>query len=176
MFNKVTILGHATFDGEFKAINQNNSVYKNSIATNYKYNVNGQQKEETCFFEIECWNGLAQVCSNYIKKGSKLFVEGRMIQQQWQDQQTGQQRSKYVVRVETLKILDGQNNNQNGQQPSNYGNAQSGNIQPQTGNQTQQFQAQPAQYNQNQVAANMQDTQSAPQSQSFEGDNDEIPF
>ena len=131
MYNKVIFIGNLTRDIEFQYLQGSNTpLAKGGIATSYKYKGNdGIQKEETCFLDFSIFGRTAEVANQYLHKGSKVILEGRLIFEQWKDQQSGQNRSKHTLRVDNMKMLDSskvdntnhqwQNNrsNQNGQKP-----------------------------------------------------------
>lgn len=111
MFNKVVLVGNLTRDIEVKKV-ANSNVAKTSIAVTRKYTYNGEKKEEVCFIELAFWGKIAEIANQYLKKGSKVLVEGQLVFDSWIDQ-TGQNRSKHSVRVENIGMLgDGKHNNQ----------------------------------------------------------------
>ena len=122
MYNKITLIGNLTRDIEYKIIGNGSALAKSSIATSYKYKTNnGEQKEEICFLDFSIFGKLADVANNYLKKGSKILLDGRLILEQW-TAQDGTNRSKHSLRVETLKMLDSNPNN------SSYQNNNSSNL------------------------------------------------
>ena len=143
MFNKVVLVGHLTRDIELRYLQTGTAIGKSAIAVTRKYTANnGQKMEETCFIDITFWGRIAEVANQYLRKGSKCLIEGRLSFEQWQDQQTGQNRSKHSVQVENMEMLGDsnansqQNNygNQGGYANQNYGQAQN-NAQPQVAQQ-----------------------------------------
>ena len=113
MFNKVILIGNLTRDIEFQYLQGSNTpLSKGGIATSYKYKgSDGGQKEETCFLDFTIFGRVAEVANQYLHKGSKVMLEGRLVYEQWQDQQSGQNRSKHILRVDNMKMLDGKSNN-----------------------------------------------------------------
>ena len=194
MFNKVVLVGNLTRDIELRYASNGNAIGSTAIAATRKFNVNGEKREETCFIDITFWGKQAEIANQYLSKGSKLLVEGRLKFDQWTDQQTGQQRSKHSITVENMEMLGSpqqQNNggNQGGYQQS-YGQSgyaqQQGYAQPQQQRAAapqQQRQAAPAQRQAapQQAQAAPQQAQYAPQEQYDDGgayvEQDEtIPF
>lgn len=165
MFNKVVLVGNLTRDIELRYASNGNAIGSTAIAVTRKFNVNGEKREETCFIDIMFWGKQAEIANQYLSKGSKLLVEGRLKFDQWTDQQTGQQRSKHSITVENMEMLGSpqqQNNggNQGGYQ-QNYGQQQQGGYAPQQGYaQPQQGYAQPQQ--QRAAAPQQQQRQAAP--------------
>ena len=72
-----------------------------------------KKKEETCFVDITFFGRSAEVANQYLRKGSKILVEGRLSFEQWVDQTNGQKRSKHSVIVETMQMLDSRDNGEN---------------------------------------------------------------
>ena len=107
--NLVIIVGRLTRDPEFAYTNNQLPLCKFSIATN-RYSRNqgesGKFNEEVDFFDITAWDKLGENCANYIKKGSKILVEGRLKQDRFQDQQTGQNRTKINIVARNVQFLD----------------------------------------------------------------------
>jgi len=115
MFNKVILVGNLTRDIEFKYSQGGMAIASTAIATSRKYTSNGEKKEEVCFVDITFFARSAEIANQYLKKGSKILVEGRLNFDQWVDQQ-GQKRSKHSVVVETMQMLDSNPSNANTQQ------------------------------------------------------------
>lgn len=123
--NKVVLIGNLTRDIELQYTQSGYCVGNSGIAVTRKFkNAKGETVEETCFIDLKFFGRTAEVANQYLHKGSKLAVEGRLKLEQWQDQ-SGQNRSKHVVEVESLEMLGSNQNNQGGTQ--NY--AQSGGAQ-----------------------------------------------
>lgn len=109
MFNKVIAVGNLTRDIELKYLPTGSAIAKSAIATSYKYkSQNGEQKDEVCFLDFNIFGRSAEIANQYLKKGSKVLLEGRLIYEQWTDS-SGTTRSKHSLRVDTMKML-GDNN------------------------------------------------------------------
>jgi len=105
MFNKIILVGNLTRDIEMKYTQGGTAIAKTAIATSRKFKSNtGEQKEEVCFVDITFFGRSAEVANQYLRKGSKLLVEGRLQFDQWSDQ-NGQKRSKHSVAVDTMQML-----------------------------------------------------------------------
>lgn len=130
MFNKVILVGNLTRDCELRYLPSGSAVCTTGIATNRKFkNQQGEQKEEVCFIDITFFGRTAEIANQYLGRGKKVLVEGRLKLDQWTDQNGGK-RSKHSVTVDTLQMLDtkgsnsGENNNYNqAPQSGGYGNA-----------------------------------------------------
>lgn len=118
--NKVVLIGNLTRDIELRYTQSGYCVGNTGIAVTRKFkNAKGETAEETCFIDLKFFGRTAEVVNQYLRKGSKLAVEGRLKLEQWQDQ-SGQNRSKHVVEVESLEML-GSPQNSGGYQNSGYG-------------------------------------------------------
>lgn len=116
MFNKIILVGNLTRDIELRYTQGNAAIGSSGIAVTRKYTLNGEKREETCFIDITFFGKQAEIANQYLGKGSKLLVEGRLKFDQWTDN-NGQNRSKHTVAVENMEMLgDGQRagNNQGG--------------------------------------------------------------
>ncbi len=112
MFNKVILAGNLTRDIEMKYTPSNLSIATTAIATNRKFKTQtGEQKEEVMFLDITFFGRTAEVANQYLKKGSKVLVEGRLKFDQWTDN-SGQKKSKHSLNVDTMQMI-----NSNGDQP-----------------------------------------------------------
>lgn len=105
MFNKVILVGNLTRDIELRYSQTGMGIAKTALATSRKFSSNGEKKEEVCFVDITFFGRSAEVANQYLRKGSKIMVEGRLTLEQWVDQ-NGQKRSKHSVTVETMQMLD----------------------------------------------------------------------
>jgi single-strand DNA-binding protein len=106
-FNKVLLMGNLTKDPELRYTPQGAAVVNLRMAVNRKYKSKDQGlKEEVCFITAVAWNKQAEVCNQYLKKGSALFVEGRLQSRSWEDN-AGQKRSVIEVRAERVQFMGG---------------------------------------------------------------------
>ena len=111
MYNKVIQVGNLTRDITLTYTPSGVAIAKSAIATSHKYkSTTGEQKEEVCFLDFNIFGRSAEVANQYLKKGSKVLLEGRLIFEQW-TAQDGSTRSKHSLTVETMKMLDVKNDN-----------------------------------------------------------------
>lgn len=104
-FNKVILLGNLSREIELRYTNGGKAIVKTSMATNRKYKAaDGVQKTETMFIDLTFYGRTAEIVNQYLKKGSKLFVEGYLTFERWTDQ-SGAARSKHSVTVENMQML-----------------------------------------------------------------------
>lgn len=176
MFNKTVLVGNLTRDVELRYATNGNAIGNSAIAVSRKYtNNNGAQVEEVMFVDITFFGKIAEVANQYLRKGSKLLVEGRLKFDQWTDN-NGQNRSKHSVVVENMEMLGSpQNQQQQGGNAGGYAQPQQQGYAPQQAGyaQPQQGYAQPAQQ---QVAAQQQAAYAAPQAEAaYQHQYQEIP-
>ena len=106
MYNKVVLVGHLTRDVEIKYTQSGLSIANTAIAANKRFkSQDGEQKEEVMFIDITFFGRSAEVARQYLRKGSKILVEGRIKFDQWTDQH-GTKRSKHSISVESMQMLD----------------------------------------------------------------------
>nr|DAI27524.1 MAG TPA: Single strand binding protein [Caudoviricetes sp.] len=116
MFNKIVLVGNLTRDIELRYTQSGAAIGSCGIAVTRKYTLNGEKREETCFIDITFFGKHAEIANQYLSKGSKLLVEGRLKFDQRTDN-NGQNRSKHTVAVENMEMLGGgQQSNQGYQQ------------------------------------------------------------
>jgi single-strand DNA-binding protein len=107
-FNSVVLLGHLSRDPELRYTPQGAAVCDFSLAVNRRYSrKDGEKVDEVAFVEITVWNRLAELAAEYLKKGRAVLASGRLVQDRWEDQATGQKRSKLRVVAESLQFLGG---------------------------------------------------------------------
>ena len=104
--NKVLLIGNLTRDPELRYTPSGAAVCSFGLATNRVYTASdGTKKEEAEFTKIVSWNKLAELCSQLLTKGRKIYVEGRLRTNTWQAQD-GSSRSTTEVVIEDMIILD----------------------------------------------------------------------
>jgi len=192
MYNKVILVGNLTRDIELRYSQAGMGIAKTAIATSRKFTSNGEKKEEVMFIDITFFGRSAEIANQYLRRGSKILVEGRLNFEQWVDQ-NGQKRSKHSITVETMQMLGSKGDNQAASNAP-MGTAQQGYNAPQQGQQQsyqqpaqqqsyeapaqqsyQQPQQQPS-YNNNQAAAQSREMPSSNDIPVIDIDEDEIPF
>jgi single-strand DNA-binding protein len=96
--NKVILIGNLGKDPEVKYTPQGTPVAKFSLATNERYkDKEGQWQDRTEWHNIVLWQRLAEIAGEYLKKGSKVYIEGRLQTHSWDDKQSGQK--KYMTEI-----------------------------------------------------------------------------
>lgn len=104
--NKVILIGNLTKNIDLKYLTTGVAVGESSMAINQVYKKqDGTKVQDTCFIDIVMYGRSAEISNQYLKKGSKLCIEGKLNFQQWSDQH-GNKRSKHIVSVEKVEFLD----------------------------------------------------------------------
>ncbi len=104
--NKVMLIGNLTRDPELRYTPSGAAVCTFGLATNRVYtSSDGNKKEETEFHKVVSWNKLGELCSQLLKKGRKVYVEGRLSTRSWETPD-GQNRTTTEVVIDDMRILD----------------------------------------------------------------------
>jgi single-strand DNA-binding protein len=104
--NKVQLTGRLGADPEMRFTAQGTSVTTFRVASGRGWtSTDGEKHEETEWFRIVAWNKLAEICNNWLGKGDRVYIEGRLQTRHWQDQ-NGQERSTTEVIAQDLIILE----------------------------------------------------------------------
>ncbi|GAB2494858.1 single-stranded DNA-binding protein [Algoriphagus taiwanensis] len=105
--NKVILIGNLGADPEVKYLEGDKVVANISLATTEAYkDRNGNRVEQTEWHDLELWDQQAKIAEQYLKKGSQIYVEGKIKSDKWQDEQ-GQNRKKIRIRVLNFTMLGG---------------------------------------------------------------------
>ena len=105
-FNSVVLVGRLTRDPELMYVANGAPVCSFSIATNHRYTrSDGQKAESVTFIDIAVWRRLAEICSQFLKKGREVLVTGTLKQERWVDQKTQQTRSRLKVIAREVKFI-----------------------------------------------------------------------
>jgi len=189
--NKVILIGNLGADPEVRYTQNSTAIANLSIATSetWKDKQTGEQREQTEWHRCVAYRRLAEIAGEYLKKGSKVYVEGRLQTRKWQGQD-GVERYTTEVVINDLQMLDGRPGGSNAggnygggqtQSQGQGGQAQGGYQQQNQGN----FQQNQAQNNQQKSAPGQGQSQQRPAQQNqpepepFSPDNDfddDIPF
>ena len=105
--NKVLLIGNLTRDPELRYVPSGAAVATFTVAVNRVYTSQaGEKKEETSFIRVVVWARRAEVCGEYLAKGSPVFIEGRLQSRNWETQD-GQKRSTIEVIADNVQFLRG---------------------------------------------------------------------
>lgn len=120
--NKVIIVGNLGNDPEVRYMPNGNAVANLSVATSESWkDQQGQQQEKTEWHRVTMYRRLAEIAGEYLKKGSQIYLEGKLQTRKWQDQQ-GNDRYTTEIIADNLQMLGGRN--EGGQQGGGQGNYQ----------------------------------------------------
>lgn len=133
MYNKIILLGNLTGDVTVRYTQGGSAIGNTGIATTRKFkSQTGEQKEETLFVDLTFFGRTAEIANQYLRKGSKVLVDGRLKLDQWEGKD-GTKRSKHSVTVENLQMLGNKEDSAQAPQQNDYNQAR-----PQTPTQNQQ--------------------------------------
>ena len=156
--NKVMLLGNITRDLEVRYTPKGTAVCDLGMAVNrIRTGDNGEPIEEVTYVDVTLWGRQAELAGQYLSKGRSVFIEGRLQLDQWDDKQTGQKRSRLRVVGENMQFIGGQGGS---------GSNQSGSGAPRQQAAPSDQQQSPPQSDQGGAAA----------AESFDNDEDDIPF
>ena len=103
--NKVFLMGNLARDPELRYIPSGTAVATFTLATNRVYTLaSGEKREEACFVRVVAWARQAELCGEYLSKGSPVFVEGRLQSRSWETPD-GQKRSTLEVVAQNVQFL-----------------------------------------------------------------------
>ena len=106
--NKVMIIGNLGTDPEMRFTPNGNPVTSFRMATSRNYtSPEGERKQETEWFDVVTWNRLAETCNQFLVKGKRAYVEGRLRTRNWESQD-GQKRSRIEIIANRVLFLDRQ--------------------------------------------------------------------
>ncbi|MGL6041732.1 MAG: single-stranded DNA-binding protein [Deefgea sp.] len=169
--NKVLLIGNLGKDPETRFMPNGNAVCNFSIATteSWKDKQSGQKQEKTEWHNISMYGRLAEIAGQYLKKGSSVYIEGRLQTRKWQDKQTGADRYTTEIIADEMKMLGGRGDGGGGGGMGGGYNQQSGGD-----DFNQEYSAPPAQ--QQQAPRQAPPQAAAKPARNFDDFEDDIPF
>ena len=106
-FNQDILMGNLTRDVELKFTPSNKAVAKIGLAVNERWTTpEGEKKEAVTFVDCEAWGKTAEIMGKYLTKGKPVFIVVRLKLDTWQDKESGQNRSKMKVVIESFQFVD----------------------------------------------------------------------
>ncbi len=108
MLNRIFLIGHLGRDPEMAYTQEGKAYTRFTLAVNrYQRSSKegGERQEETDWFSVVTWDRLAEICNNYLRKGSKVFIEGRMQSRKYTDK-SGVERTGWDVVAHDMRMLD----------------------------------------------------------------------
>ena len=105
--NKVMLIGNLTRDPESRTTTSGQNVCNFGLATNLVWNdASGQKQTRAEFHNIVAWRKLAEICTQYLKKGNKVYIEGRLQTRDWEDKEGNKRKTTEVV-ADNMIMLGG---------------------------------------------------------------------
>lgn len=121
--NKVILVGNVGKDPEVKYSPSGTPIAKFSFATNEKYkDRNDEWQERTEWHNIVAWQRLAEIVGEYVKKGSKLYIEGKLQTSSWEDRESGTKKYRTEIVARDLVLLGLHENSSSDDRPNRNGN------------------------------------------------------
>ena len=107
--NRVILTGNLTFDPELRSLPSGTSVCKLRVAcnTSQKDASTGEWKDKPNYFDVTVWGAQGENCARYLTKGRPVAIDGRLDWQEWQDKETGKNRSKVEIVADRVQFLGG---------------------------------------------------------------------
>lgn len=104
--NKTITIGRFVRDPDIRTTPRGTLVANFELAVNRSFsNGDGEKTEETTFIGFAAWNKTAEIIERYCHKGDELYVEGRLVNENWEDKETGKKRTKTKVIVENIQLM-----------------------------------------------------------------------
>jgi single-strand DNA-binding protein len=119
--NKVILVGNLGKDPEVKYTPNGTPVAKFSLATNEKFKSrSGEWQERTEWHNIVVWQRLAEIVGEYVKKGSRLYIEGKLQTSSWEDRESGQKKYRTEIVARELVLLGQRENGNDDHTPAHH--------------------------------------------------------
>ena len=113
--NKVILIGRLGKDPEIRSIPSGKSVTKFTIATDDRFtDKSGEKQERTEWHNIEAWDRLGEICGQYLRKGSLVYIEGSIRTESWDDKETGVKKYRTKIVANTMQMLEKKGDDEGG--------------------------------------------------------------
>lgn len=103
--NKVILIGRLTRDPDLRYTANGTPVANLSMATNRTFGEGDQKREETTFHDVTLWAKTGELASRYLSKGSEVYIEGRLQNEEWEDKTTGEKRRRVGIVGELMQFV-----------------------------------------------------------------------
>lgn len=113
-YNRVILMGNLTQNPELRYTPQGTAVSDVRLAVTTTRGRADSRKEETLFIDCTAWGRSAEVICEYLQKGRALLVEGRLVQDTWDDRETGKKRSKIKMTIDNFQFVGGRDGGDGG--------------------------------------------------------------
>lgn len=114
--NRIMVIGNVGSEPEMRFTPNGNPVTNFSVATNRRYQVDEEDREETTWFRVQAWNKLAETCNEYLSKGRQVYVDGRLQVRKWEDNE-GKPRTSVEIVANTVLFLGSRGEWEEAQEP-----------------------------------------------------------
>ncbi len=104
-YNKVVLMGRLTRDPELRYSGAGLAICEFSLATHHHYKVQDELKDEVCYVDIVVFGKPGESSREHLRKGSRVFIDGRLVQRRWESPE-GKKRSKHEVVANTVQFID----------------------------------------------------------------------
>ncbi|HEU4975038.1 MAG TPA: single-stranded DNA-binding protein [Baekduia sp.] len=120
--NRVVLTGNLTFDPELRSLPSGTSVCKLRVACNTrrKNSATGEWEDKPNYFDVTVWGAQGENCARYLTKGRPVAIDGRLEWREWQDKDTGKNRSSVDIIAETVQFLGGRDDAPGGGQGGGF--------------------------------------------------------
>jgi len=103
--NKVMVIGHLGRDPEMRFTPSGRPVTSFSMATSRSWKTSdGERRTETEWFNVVAWGSLAEICNQYLKKGQQVYIEGRLQNRRWEDDDGNKRNTTEIVAREMIML------------------------------------------------------------------------
>ena len=120
--NKVILVGNVGADPEVKYTPSGIPVGKFSLATNERFkNKSGEWQDRTEWHNIVAWQRLAEIVGEYVSKGSKVYIEGKLQTSSWEDRQSGEKKHRTEIVARDIVLLGSRENGNSKSEPATSG-------------------------------------------------------
>lgn len=116
-FHQTVIVGNLGRDPETRYLPNGDAVCNFSVAVTEKWKKDGEAKEQTTWYRVNAFAKLAEICGQYLKKGSAVLIIGKMGQREWTDKD-GNKRESWELRADSMQMLGGKSDGSSAMQAS----------------------------------------------------------
>lgn len=103
--NKVMVIGHLGRDPEMRFTPSGRPVTSFSMASSRSWKTSdGERRSETEWFNVVAWGSLAEICNQYLKKGQQIYIEGRLQNRRWEDEEGNKRNTTEIVAREMIML------------------------------------------------------------------------
>lgn len=121
--NRITLKGRIGSDLDLKKLGQKETSFLSfSLADSYKAWENGGPTNRTIWHKCKAWGKVAETIANYLSKGDNVLLFGKMVQEEYKDNKTGENKKISVIMIDSMEFLESSNNKKEGGNQQSYSN------------------------------------------------------